>query len=114
MFFGTPHSGGDRTLVALGSAAARVATKLHLQPPSDIVETLKEGSMFSDILQEHWRQQLLSYQIISFWEGIGDVCDLKTKCDNLLEFDNNVPGFRLCRKRVPCLGYLVIEKTLSC
>lgn len=73
VFFGTPHDGGDKSLVALGSAAARVATKLHVQPSSDIVEALKSGSLFSDILQEHWRQQLLSYQIISFWEGIGDV-----------------------------------------
>jgi hypothetical protein len=74
VFFGTPHDGGDKTLVALGSAAARVAVKLHVQSSSDIIETLKIGSLFSDILQEHWRQQLLSYQIISFWEGIGDVC----------------------------------------
>ncbi len=60
--------------MALGAAAARVATKLHVQPPSDIVETLKSGSLFTDILEEQWRHQLLSYQIISFWEGIGDVC----------------------------------------
>lgn len=44
-----------------------------MQPPSDIIETLKSGSLFSDILEEHWRQQLLSYKIVSFWEGIGDV-----------------------------------------
>jgi hypothetical protein len=73
MFFGTPHDGGDRTLVALGAAAARVASKLHVQPSNDIIEVLKSGSMFSDILGEHWRQQLLNYNIVSFWEGVGDV-----------------------------------------
>lgn len=44
-----------------------------MQPPNDIIETLKKGSLFTDVLTEHWRQQLESYQIVSFWEGIGDV-----------------------------------------
>ena len=73
MFFGTPHAGGDDRLVALGSAAARIAQGLHLQASNDISETLKKGSLFTDVLAEHWRQQLESYQIVSFWEGIGDV-----------------------------------------
>ena len=62
-------------MVALGSATARVARAVRLQAPgSDIAETLESGSLFSDLLSEHWRQQLLSYHIVSFWEGIGDVC----------------------------------------
>lgn len=73
VFFGTPHAGGNDGLVALGSLAARIAQSIHLQPSSDIVETLKKGSLFTDVLAEHWRQQLESYLIISFWEGIGDV-----------------------------------------
>ncbi len=73
VFFGTPHGGGNTTLVGLGSAAAKVATALHLQSQNHIVETLKSGSLFSDLLKEHWRQQLESYQIVSFWEGIGNV-----------------------------------------
>ena len=73
VFFGTPHAGGDEGLVALGSAAARIARSIHMQPSSDIIETLKKGSLFTDILAEHWRQQLESYSIVSFWEGIGDV-----------------------------------------
>ena len=73
VFFGTPHGGGNTTRVELGSAAAKVATALHLQPQNHIVETLKSGSLFSDILKEHWRQQLESYRIVSFWEGIGNV-----------------------------------------
>ena len=74
MFFGTPHDGGDKKMVALGSTTARVARAVHLQTPgSDIAETLESGSLFSDLLSEHWRQQLLSYRIGSFWEGIDDV-----------------------------------------
>ena len=76
VFFGTPHAGGDDRLVALGSAAARIAKSIHLQTSSDIIETLKKGSLFTDLLEEHWRQQLESYQIVSFWEGIGDVSHL--------------------------------------
>jgi len=73
MFFGSPHEGGDRTLVAHGSAAARVAAALHIQPPNDTIEALKHGTMFADLLAEQWRHQLESYQIISFWEGVGDI-----------------------------------------
>ena len=72
-FFGTPHAGGSDGLVALGSVAARIAQSIHFQASSDIVETLKKGSLFTDVLAEHWRQQLESYDIISFWEGIADV-----------------------------------------
>lgn len=73
VFFGTPHDGGNKTLVALGSAAARVASTLLLQPSNDVIETLKSGSLFTDLLGEQWRHQLESYQLISFWEGIGNI-----------------------------------------
>lgn len=43
-----------------GSIAASLATKLGLGAKSDIVEALKQGSIFSDILQESFRYQLLS------------------------------------------------------
>ena len=72
-FFGTPHEGGDERLVALGAAAARIASALHMQPSNDLIETLKKGSLFSDLLAEQWRHHLESYQLVSFWEGIGDV-----------------------------------------
>ena len=72
-FFGTPHEGGDERLVALGAAAARIASALHVQPSNDLIETLKKGSLFSDLLAEQWRHHLESYQLVSFWEGIGDV-----------------------------------------
>lgn len=73
VFFGTPHAGGKDGLVALGSVAAGIAQSIRLQPSSDIVETLKKGSLFTDVLTEHSRHQLESYLIVSFWEGTGDV-----------------------------------------
>ena len=61
-------------MVALELTTARVARAVHLQAPgSDIAETLEKGSLFSDLLSEHWRQQLLLYCIVSFWEGKDDV-----------------------------------------
>ena len=43
MFFGTPHDGCDKTMVALGLATARVAIAMHLQAPgSDIAENTQE------------------------------------------------------------------------
>jgi hypothetical protein len=43
---------------------------------NDIMETLKKGSLFSDILQENWRRQLGQYSIVSFYEGKGNVSKL--------------------------------------
>ncbi|KAK4198402.1 hypothetical protein QBC40DRAFT_230211 [Triangularia verruculosa] len=66
-FFATPHNGGDWKLVSLGSLVARVATATGFQPGDDVMEVLKEGSLFSDILTEMWQHQLTKYDIISFW-----------------------------------------------
>lgn len=43
------------------------------QKGDDMMEVLKSGSMFSDIMQEHWRHQLLDYDIVSFWRGLDNV-----------------------------------------
>jgi hypothetical protein len=72
-FFSTPHNGGDWKLVNLGGLAAKVATAAGFQKGDDVLETLKNGSIFSDIMQEHWRHQLLQYDIISFWGGLDNV-----------------------------------------
>lgn len=102
VFFGTPHDGGNKTLVALGSAAARVASTLHLQASNDIIETLKSGSLFTDLLGEQWRHQLESYQLVSFWEGIGNVVPKKSATfglpgerENIIEL--NAEHSELCR-----------------
>jgi pimeloyl-ACP methyl ester carboxylesterase len=66
-FFATPHRGVDSILASLGSVMAKIAIAVGFQKGDDVLETIKNGSIFSDIMQEHWRQQLLKYNIISFW-----------------------------------------------
>lgn len=73
VFFATPHHGGDRKLVSLGGVAAKIAIMAGFQKGDDVLETLKRGSIFSDIMQEGWRHQLLQYDIISFWGGHDNV-----------------------------------------
>ena len=75
VFFGTPHCGGNDSLVKLGNASIRIVRGLFRHPPNDIMEALKNGSLYTDILQENWRHQLNSYKIVTFYEGIGDVSD---------------------------------------
>lgn len=58
-FFATPHHGGDWMLVSLGGVASKIATAVGFQQGDDILEMLKDGSIFSDIMQEHWRQQFI-------------------------------------------------------
>jgi triacylglycerol esterase/lipase EstA (alpha/beta hydrolase family) len=72
-FFATPHHGGDWKLVSLGGVVTKVATAVGFQQGDDVVETLKDGSMFSDIIQDHWRHQLLRYHLISFWGTLDSV-----------------------------------------
>src|SRR5436305_11016561 len=43
------------------------------QKGDDVLETLKDGSIFTDILHEHWRHQLLKYDIVSFWGAMDNV-----------------------------------------
>jgi hypothetical protein len=61
VFFGTPHEGGNKSLVKLGAIAARVAGWLGFKPEDSIVEVLKEGSLFSDVFKQSFRYQLESY-----------------------------------------------------
>ncbi|KAL0932402.1 NB-ARC domain-containing protein [Colletotrichum truncatum] len=65
-FFATPHHGGDWKLL-------KIASKAGLQKSDDMMETTKQGSIFSDIMQEYWRHQLLLYDIISFWGAYDDI-----------------------------------------
>lgn len=74
VFFGTPHAGGKDALVTIGKISAKVATSILRNPSKDVMEALTKGSLFSDVLQESWRHQLNLYKIVSFYEGIGDVC----------------------------------------
>ncbi|ETS73696.1 hypothetical protein PFICI_14642 [Pestalotiopsis fici W106-1] len=73
VFFATPHNGGDWKLVSLGGVAAKIATRSGFQKGDDVIEVLKKGSMFSDIMEEQWRHQLLMYDIVSFWGSEDDI-----------------------------------------
>ena len=56
-------------MVKLASVAARIASALHMQPENDVPEAIKNGSLYTDILKEHWRHRLLDFDLISFWEA---------------------------------------------
>ena len=82
--------------MALGSAAARVASALHLQSSND------SGSLFTDLLGEQWRHQLELYDLVSFWEGIGNIVPKRSACfglpgsrENIVEL--NAEHSDLCR-----------------
>lgn len=77
MFFATPHNGGDWKLVSLGGMAAKIATSIGFQNGEDVLETLKTGSLFSEIMQEQWRHRLLEYNIVSFWGALDNVSNTK-------------------------------------
>lgn len=102
VFFGTPHDGGKKSLVALGSIAAHVASTLHLQSSNDVIETLKSGSLFADLLDEQWRHQLESYQLVSFWECLGSIVPKASAIFGLPGTRENIVGLNaehsdLCR-----------------
>ncbi|KAH8591174.1 hypothetical protein B0O99DRAFT_744603 [Bisporella sp. PMI_857] len=77
-FFATPHSGGDWLVVSLGGVAAKIATAIGFQKGDDVLETLKKGSIFSDIMREHWRHQLLKYNIVSFWGALDSIVPVES------------------------------------
>jgi hypothetical protein len=49
-FFATLYYGGDRMLVSLGGVVAKIVTAVGLQKGDDVLETLKNGSIFSEIM----------------------------------------------------------------
>jgi hypothetical protein len=51
----------------VGNTSAKIALWLGFKRGDNIVETLDEGSIFTDVLKEGWRQQFLNYSIVSFW-----------------------------------------------
>ncbi|KAI1500990.1 hypothetical protein F5X99DRAFT_219281 [Biscogniauxia marginata] len=73
-FFATPHKGGNQALVSLGAITTKIASLAGFHTGHDLLETLKSGSIFSDIMHEHWRHQLLHYDIISFWGALTTSC----------------------------------------
>jgi len=74
MFFGTPHAGPTEDLkVRFAKVCVAIIQAVPGHPSSDLMEALRKGSLFSDLLQESWRHQLEKYHIVSFYEGKGNV-----------------------------------------
>lgn len=65
-FFATPHGGANSTRLTLGTLAAGIAVAAGFQKGDNVLETLDKDSMFSDLMSEHFRHQLLQYDIVSF------------------------------------------------
>lgn len=72
-FFGTPHNGGSKALAKIGGVVAKIANDLGFQKGDNVLETLKEGSIFTDVMHEHWRHHLFKYDIVSFWGAFDNV-----------------------------------------
>ncbi|KAH8900963.1 hypothetical protein GQ53DRAFT_801351 [Thozetella sp. PMI_491] len=66
-FFATPHKGGSNILVGIGGVLAKIALELGFQKGDNLIETLREDSVFSNTMHDLWRQQSLEYDIVSFW-----------------------------------------------
>ena len=74
IFFGTPHGGpGPNWKVVFGKTCVKIVQSIPGKTSNDIMEALQKGSLFSDTLQNQWRHQLKHYQIVTFYEGRGDV-----------------------------------------
>ena len=81
VFFGTPHGGpGSNWQVVFGKTCVKIAQSIPGKTSNDLMEALKRGSLFSDALQNQWRHQLKHYEIVTFYEGIGDVNSISTAC----------------------------------
>ncbi|KAK8035434.1 P-loop containing nucleoside triphosphate hydrolase protein [Apiospora rasikravindrae] len=73
VFFATPQRGGESKLVGLGSIVSNIAKTMNWQKGSGVMEVLKDGNLFSEVLQEHRRHQFPQYDIVSFWGAFDDV-----------------------------------------
>lgn len=67
VFFATPHNGGAEPYVTLGNVAANIARTLGTQKSDNIIKTLQQGNLFSDLVQDLFRHRLLDCPIVSFW-----------------------------------------------
>lgn len=62
-----------RLEIKFSKACVSIAQSLPWRVSNDIMEALKRGSLFSDLLHENWKHQLEQYRFLSFYEGVGSV-----------------------------------------
>ncbi|KAK1762400.1 hypothetical protein QBC33DRAFT_623724 [Phialemonium atrogriseum] len=77
-FFATPHDGGEWKRVTMGKLTANIAISAGFQKGDNLVEVLHKGSIFTDVLKEHWRHQLLEYDIVSFWGARDNIVPMES------------------------------------
>lgn len=73
MFFATPHLGGQEALVGLGRTLAKIVNTVAMSPSNDLLDAVRSGTVFSDILREQWKEQMTDYRVYSYHEGEGQV-----------------------------------------
>jgi hypothetical protein len=66
VFFGTPHRGGNNA--GLGNVAAKIVRIVSTNPGNTFMEALRANSLFADSMVDDFRQRLLDYHILSFYE----------------------------------------------
>lgn len=66
VFFGTPHSGGNRASVA--DSAAKLCSALTGHGKNSLLETLEEDSLLNEISKDHFRPQIGDYDVLTFME----------------------------------------------
>lgn len=76
VFFGTPHNGAKDPVVNIGHSAANIALKLGIKDGNNIIDAIKSGTLFSDLMSELYRQRLLDYPIVSFWGAFDSVSSM--------------------------------------
>lgn len=54
----------------------KIAQLIGYKQGDNLLEILKEASIFTDVRKEQWRHQLENYQIVSFW-GDNDTVSLR-------------------------------------
>ena len=75
IFFATPQEGGRTAVVNLGRLVESIAQTVRTNRGPGVMDVLAHGSIYSDILHEQFKHQLLAYDIISFW-GAEDTVSL--------------------------------------
>jgi len=55
VFFAILHNRGDGILINLRDIVTKITMAVEFQKGDNILETLKSGNIFSDIMQEYWR-----------------------------------------------------------
>jgi hypothetical protein len=67
VFFGTPHNGGNG--VYLGKFVSAVARRLPgARPKNSLLESLEKNSYLAADLREDFREHLMDYMVVNFYE----------------------------------------------